>query len=64
LKNWPAALIGEASTKKSVMQLMPDQDPRLRFVVQLSPWVALAEARSGDLTGRRGGNRRHAGGLL
>jgi tetratricopeptide (TPR) repeat protein len=51
LGNWPAVLNGEAATKKSVNQLMPDQDPRLRFAVQLSPWVALAKARTGDLAG-------------
>src|SRR5215471_7759506 len=51
LGNWPAVLAGEAATEKSVNQLMPDQDPRLRFAVQLSPWVALAKARTGDLAG-------------
>ena|SRR5215471_17966749 len=51
LGNWPAVLAGEAATEKSVNQLMPDQDPRPRFAVQLSPWVALAKARTGDLAG-------------
>jgi tetratricopeptide (TPR) repeat protein len=51
LENWSAVLAGEAATEKSVIQLMSDQDPRLRFAVQLSPWVALAKARTGDLAG-------------
>jgi len=51
LENWPAVLTGEATTEKSVLQRMPDQDPKLRFAVQLSPWVALAKARTGDIAG-------------
>src|SRR5262249_44570812 len=51
LENWPAVLAGEAPTKKSVIQLMPDQDPRLRDPVQRRRWVALAKARTGDLMG-------------
>jgi tetratricopeptide (TPR) repeat protein len=51
LENWPAVLAGEAATEKSVRQFAPDQDTKLRFAVQLSPWVALATARTGDLAG-------------
>ena len=51
LENWPAVLAGEVATEKSVIQLMPDLDPKLRFAVQLSPWVALAKAHTGDLAG-------------
>jgi len=51
LGNWPAVLAGEAATEKSVLQRMPDLDPKLRFAVQLYPWVALAKARTGDLAG-------------
>ncbi len=51
LENWPAVLAGEAATEKSVIRLMPDQDPKLRFAVQLYPWVALAKAHIGDLAG-------------
>jgi len=51
LGNWPAVVAGEAATEKSVMQRMPDQDTRLRFAVQLYPWLALAKARTGDVAG-------------
>ncbi|HZQ40074.1 MAG TPA: hypothetical protein VFA87_04755, partial [Rhizomicrobium sp.] len=51
LENWQAVLAGEAATEKSVRQFMPEQDPRLRFAVQLYPWLALAKARTGDLGG-------------
>ena len=51
LGNWPAVVTGEAATEKSVIRFMPDQDTRLRFAVQLSPWVALAKAHTGDLAG-------------
>jgi tetratricopeptide (TPR) repeat protein len=51
LENWPAVLAREAATEKSVIRLMPDLDPKQRFAVQLSPWLALAKAHTGDLAG-------------